>query len=298
MAMTRAQFQRFLFDGIRDRIGLNYREIPLRYTEVFNILSSQKAFEEDNEIAGAGLLVKTTENMETPEDQMLPGFPKRYNHIDYKLKVGASMQLRRDERTGFWRERAKDLGYSLRQTKEVLHAGWIDGGFTTSLGPDGVALYSSAHPNVKQGTQSNIVTLTPTLSLIGYRIALQQFRRFFDNTGVRRVMLMPSLLWVPPELEMDAKEIVQSPDRPDTANRAKNVVAGATKVFVWEYLIDTNNWGIHCDKGQVKLKSYNRTEMATDRHEDWDTEIDYVRVKTSFSFGHSNWLGTIGSNPA
>ena len=297
MAMTRSQFQRFLFDGIREVIFKKYREIPLRYTSIFNVLTSQKAFEEDNQIAGAGLLVRTPENSGTPEDAMLPGFPKRYQHNDYRLKVGASMQLRRDERTGFWRDRASDLGYSTRQTKEILHAGYIDSGFTTSLGPDGVSLYSAVHPNIKQGTQSNIIALNSTLTVVGYRLALQQFRRFFDDTGVRRVQLMPSLLWVPPELEYDALEIVNSTQRPDTANRADNVAKGKTSVFVWEYLLDTNAWGINCDKGVIKLKSFNRTDMEVDRNEDWDTEIDHVRVKTAFSFGHSHWIGTLASNP-
>jgi len=76
-------------------------------------------------------------------------------HEDYTLSIGASHQVRRDDKSGFWRERAPDLGFSARQTKEILHADVFN---SNTTGPDGVALFASNHPNIRGGTQSNILS--------------------------------------------------------------------------------------------------------------------------------------------
>lgn len=298
MAMLRSQFQRFLFPGLREVIKIKYQEIPLQYTQLFNVLSSSKAFEEDVSIAGVGLLVEQPENVESAEDQWLPGFAKRYQHIKYALKVGISEQMRRQEQTGFWKQRGEDLGFSTRQTKEILHAGYIDAGATTSLGPDGVALFSNAHPNIRLGTQSNVLNPAASLSTLAVRLMLTQFRRFFDDTGVRRIQLQPKYLVVPPELEFEADEILKSAERPDTANRATNVIYRRLSTFCWVYLLDTNNWYIFPDKGMHKLKSYNSIDLKVTQFMDDDTEIQWVKSATEFSFGHSHWLGPIASLPA
>jgi len=298
MALTRAQFQRTLFPGIRDLIFRAFKEFPPEYSQVFNVMTSDKAFEEDLSLAGLGLFVRTPEQVEAAEDSFVPGFPKRYTHEDYTLSVGASHQVRRDDKSGFWKQRAPDLGFSARQTKEILHADLFNSGFTVNTGPDGLPLFSAVHPNVRSGVQSNILAPVSTLSVIGLRLALTQMRRFFDDTGVRRQMLMAKQLIVPPEEEYNAMEILKSAGRPDTANRADNVVKNAVEPFIWDYLTDANNWFLAVGKGQHKLKSYDREAFGVTEFMDDKTKINWVQARMAFSLGHSHWIGLLGSNPA
>lgn len=295
--MTRAQFQRELFPGIRELIFRGFKEYPEEYSQIFNVMSSDSAFEEDNSIAGVGLAVRTPENVEVSADEFSPGFPKRYQHDDYTLKIGASHQLRRDDKSGFWRERAPDLGFSFRQTKEILHADLFNS-FPGPTGPDGVALFSTAHPNIRQGLQSNILSPVGTITVLNVRLALTAFRRFFDDTGVRRRMLMAKWLVHPPEEEYNVLEILKSAGRPDTANRADNVIRNALTPFTWDYLTDTNNWFVLSDKNQHKLKSFNRENFGVTEFMDEDTDIQWVKARMAFSFGFSHWIGTLASNPA
>src|SRR6266403_991802 len=120
--LTRALFQRLLFPGIRELIFRGFQEFPEEWSQIFNALNSDAAFEEDLSIAGLGLFVRTPENVEVPSDRFYKGFPKRYQHDDWTLRVGASHQVRRDDKSGYWKERGPDLGTSARQTREILHA--------------------------------------------------------------------------------------------------------------------------------------------------------------------------------
>jgi hypothetical protein len=286
-----------MFPGIRELIFRGFKEFPEEFSQIFNVLSSDSAFEEDDSIAGVGLFVRTPENVEPAEDMFRPGFAKRYDQVFYSLSIGASHQVRKFDKTGFWKERAPDLGFSARQTREILIADLINQGFTAVTGPDGKPLFATDHPNIVKGTQSNILTPVGSVSVLSVRTGLQQFRRFFDDTGVRRRMLMADWLAHAPEEEYNVLEILKSAGRPDTANRADNVIRNALKPFCWDYLTDPNNWFIFSGKGQHKLKVYDSEKFHVWDDMDKKTRIQWVIAAMAFAFGHSHWIGTLGSNP-
>lgn len=295
--ITRSRIQRTLFEGIRELIFRGFREFPEEYSQIFNVQGSDSAFEEDMSVAGTGLFVRTPETTPVAEDEFYKGFPKRYQHDDYTLAVGVSHQAKRDDKMSLWRERGPELGYSARQTKEVLHADLFNSGFATVTGPDNLPLFSAVHPNPRVGTQSNILSPVGTVSVLTVRLALTTFRRFFDDTGIRRRQLMAEWLVHPPETEYDVLEILKSAGRPDTANRADNVIRNALKPFTWDYLSDPNNWFVLSGKGQHKLKSFNREGFSVDNDYEKKTRTDWIIAAMAFSFGHSHWIGTLGSNP-
>lgn len=299
MSMMRSQFQRHLFPGLYKLIFNSYREKPLQYTQLFRVDKSDAAFEEMRTVAGLGLFVRTPENVEFAQDRFYDGFPKRFQHDDWTLGIGFSHQFLRDIKTRVARERSTDLGRSGRSTQEEVIAAMLNLGFSgAQLGPDGVALFSASHPNVRGGVQSNIISPVSTLSVTSFRLMLTMFRRFFDDTGVRRINLDPAFLVVPAELEFQAKEIVKSMGRPDTANRADNVTRNAVEVFVYDYLTDTNNFFMVSQKDQQHLQVFNRETFAVRDVEDEKSRVMYVYGAYSQSFGWPHWMGWVGSNPA
>jgi len=111
--------------------------------------------------------------------------------------------------------------------------------------PDGVVLASASHL-YSAGTFSNILTSNPVLSYNSMSLARQAQALFINHEGDPDPRMGPYNLLVPPALEFVAKEIVKSTDRPDTADRAKNVVADpeTIKIVVSPFFTSTTAWAL------------------------------------------------------
>src|SRR5208282_3590369 len=172
--MTRSEFQRFAFPGLDEVIGVSYRKKPYQYTDVFNVENSDAAFEEDHQMVGFGLPIQTAENVAIPADRMYDGPAIRYTHLDYTLRAGFSHQFIRDMKRPIWNERARDFGFSFSEGVEISASDVLNNGFTT-LGYDGVPLFSAVHPlGARTGgstgqTQSNVLATPATLSVGSFR---------------------------------------------------------------------------------------------------------------------------------
>ena len=291
MPNVRSNFQRTMFPGIEEFImdGFIRQKMP-QYTLVFNIKSTTDAFREDLIGAGVGLPIRTGETEEAIEDQFQVGPSKRYDWDKYTLMIGMSDEFIDDGKVNLWAERGPDMGFSFRQLLEILHADVFDSG-TTVNGFDGVPLFSAAHPNVRQGTQSNLVTPAGTPSVVTMRLQLTKGRLYFDDTGVRRLDVMWEWCWHPPNYEYDVKEILKSSERPDTANRATNVIHEAVKPLTWDYLQNTKNWGLLAGKADHKLKSFDRKKFGVVPIADEKAGVQWVKGQLRNGRGYSHWRG-------
>src|SRR5258708_1976103 len=170
--ITRSQFQRVFFPGLRDVIGLSYEMKPEEFSRIYNVMSSDSAFEEDYHIAGVWLPVLTDEDSDIAFDRFYRGPSIRYNHADFTLGIGFSHQFQRDVKINIMNERAKALGTSFRQCPEVLVADDFNNGFTAgtpaaepygaALNYDNVAFFSATHPLIRRAgstrpVQSNVL---------------------------------------------------------------------------------------------------------------------------------------------
>ena len=96
---------------------------------------------------------------------------------------------------------------------------------------------------------------------------------------------------------MDAKEIVKSVTRPDTANRADNVSMNTTQIFVYDYLLQPKPWFIFADKSDVKIKVYEREKFNVMEYEREEQRMNWVQAAFAFSFGWSDYIGVVGTYP-
>lgn len=300
MPNTRSQFQRLMFPGLRDFIFRGFKEKPEQFGTMFNVMSSDSAFEEDMIAAGVGLFRQWDELTESSEDRFVPGLEKRYDHVDYGLRMGFSEQFIRDTKINIANDRGRDMGFSCRQTKEILVADVFNSGFSTN-GYDGVPLFSASHPITRGGgsggqLQSNLLSTAASVSTVSVRAMMTMFRLFVDETGVRLISLTPKWLWHHPAHEWDVLEILKSAGRPDTANRADNVIRNRLEPFTWDYLTAQGPWGMTTDKSEHKLKVYNRVNFKTRTFQEDKTETQWVQARFAFSYGYSHYLGTVASN--
>lgn len=310
--ITRSQFQRVFFPGLRDVIGLNYRMTEQVFTRYYNVMTSDAAFEEDYHIAGVGFPQLTDEDTEIQRDKMYRGPSIRYNHADFTLGIGFSHQFQRDVKINVMNERSKALGNAFNQFPDVLAADDFNNGFTSftaltepygaALGYDNVALFSASHPLIRGGgssgqVQSNVLATPSTLTVSSYRDMLTLSRLLVDDTGVLRIQLIMRDLLVPPQLEFVAKEIIKSAGRPDTANRADNVNKDATGIIISNFLLNPKFWFMVADKSMHKLKFYWREKFGTRTWMDDNTETHWIRGRYAFSHGYSDYIGVFGTNP-
>jgi phage major head subunit gpT-like protein len=300
--MTRSQFQRFLFPGIHKAMFDSYREKAEQFSQIFKVEGTEDEFVEDIQTSGIGLLQQTDENEEVPADRFFQGLSIRYDIIDYTIKVGFSHQAMRGLKVKIFNDRGREIGFSARQTAEVLHAAMFDNGFTVN-GYDNVPLFSANHPlsartgGVNGQVQSNVLATAATLSVASYRDMLTLSRLFFDQTGVRRIQLTMANLVVTPQNEFVGKEIVKSAGRPDTANRADNVSKDATGIIVWDYLQNAKYWYMVAEKAQHELNSFWREKLTSKSYYEDNTDSNWVKAREAFTFGYSDYVGVLGTNP-
>ena len=144
---------------------------------------------------------------------------------------------------------ASHLGRSYSETRNIIAADVFNNGFSSSFtGADGVELFSSLHlQDGSSVTFRNELATPADLVTTSLRTALIDFRNFRDGRN-KRLNLRPSKLIIPPDGEFDAREILQSVGRSDTANRADNVFGKAElslngdSIKVWNYLTDPDAW--------------------------------------------------------
>jgi len=209
-------------------------------------------------------------------DTMKQGFVKRYIPVVYGLGYEITREAVEDNLyDSVARDRSQALAFSLRQTKEVVHANILNRAFTAAYaGADGKELCATDHPNVNGGTWQNEPTTAADLSEASLEQACIDIGDYRSDRGMR-IQVNPQKLVIPPALEFEAGRILKSILQNDTANNAINVLRVTGKIpggyVAWNYLTDANAWFVltDCLKG---LQSFQRRPMEFRRDNDFDTE--------------------------
>ncbi|CAM5998762.1 unnamed protein product [Sphagnum balticum] len=113
------------------RVELVYNEHPTEYTELYDVQSSEMAYEQDVEITGFGLAPVKPEGAAGSYDYEIQGFVATYTHIAYQLGYIVTFEELRDnlyEQVS--RRRAKANAFSVAQTLEQLGASLYNDAFT------------------------------------------------------------------------------------------------------------------------------------------------------------------------
>jgi phage major head subunit gpT-like protein len=276
-----------------------YSQFPDQYSRFFRMESSSRWGEQTTEVTGFGQMAVVPEGKQTVYDEALPGFNKTYTHTQYSLGFKVSKIAMDDDRFGVVRKLASELGKSAKETKEVVCANVFNTGFSSATGPDGVALFSTAHPLIGGGTQTNKLSYATDPDVTSIRLALADMRKTVDHRG-KKVRIPPRRMITPPDLEFVGVELLGGTERSDTANRAINSfkkrvgMPAFDTVDVWEYLTDPDAWFIQGDVQETELRHYNREAFNTVH----DIDFDSRSVKTAgwmrFSVGYNGFYGVYG----
>jgi len=171
----------------------------------------------------------------------------------------------------------------------------VSGGTTKTI--DGVTLFNVAHPLLGGGTYSNRSATDVAFSVTGLQELTLLFEKMVNERGLLK-RTMPEQVWMPPDIQFKAGEILHSAYKPYTGTNEVNVMQGRFTPYVNHYLTNPTQWFMTAAKRGHTLKGYWRTQPQFDSQDDFMTKGASFSVFFRFSAGVTYWHGVCASNGA
>jgi len=190
------------------------------------------------------------------------------------------------------------LARAMAYTKQVKGAYPLNNGFSTTFSSgDDVALFSTSHPLVSGGTNSNRPSTGADLNETSLENAIIQIGKWTDERGLKIAARTKKLI-VPTDLQFVATRLLQSDYRVSTADNDINAIKTNGVIpegySVNHYLTDTNAFFITTDVPDG-MKHFVRAPMTTSMDGDFETGNVRYKARERYSFGVSDPLGIFGS---
>lgn len=297
---TRPQWPILLDPTFRSIYNMTEKEIPTEIANIFEMDSTSKAYVKDTSVSGLGKMQLKSEGDTIQYTSPISGYPVIYTPKTFALGEAVTYELYSDDETGIIKKAPARLAKARMHTREqfasdLLNFGFVYGGGGDTLfnGGDGKALFATDHPRKDGGAvQSNYTT--SDLDEDALEAGMLAMRRTVDQKG-EKVAVRATLLVVPPELEKEARILLDSTLRTGTANNDINPYQGRLQIVVWDYLSSTTAWFL-IDGTQNPLKWLDREYKGLEGPEyDFDTKSAKWSVVDRFTVGFSDWRGIYGS---
>ena len=130
--------------------GLEYKRYENQHLEIFDVETSDRAFEEEVMLSGFANAEIKPEGSAVVFDNAQETFTARYTHNTVALAFAITEEAIEDNLYDRLASRyTKALARSMANTKQVTAANVLNNGFSSSyVGGDGVSLINSAHPTI------------------------------------------------------------------------------------------------------------------------------------------------------
>jgi hypothetical protein len=243
--IVRGQFNSKLFKGELDRIfWQGYNAFPTTYQKIFH-----KETDDQAEVTQLGMV----------------GFGGV--HVRYGLGMRVTHEVLSDMKYPQTAKAVTLFGRSAVIVEEAVTVAIFNNAFNTSYPwhPDvgAIPLISAAHVLADGvNTTSNLLGTAADLDVtpLGLMTTLLESQQV-DPIGVGTPYTVRNLI-VAPANKYLAMELLRSSDRPDTAERATNVLKGIANLVVWNGLTDADAWFM--DSADNELYFYTREALDTD----------------------------------
>jgi hypothetical protein len=300
MAISRAQLLKELLPGLNALFGLEYARYGEEHKELYETETSERSFEEETKLSGFSAAPVKNEGSAIAYDNAQEAFTARYTHetiaLGFSLTEEAIEDNLYDSLSGRY---TKALARAMAYTKQVKAANVLNNGFTAT-GGDGVALFSTQHPLVSGGVNSNTPATQADLNETSLENAVIQIAAWTDERGLL-IAAKPKKLVVPPALQFVATRLLETELRVGTADNDINAIKNNGSIpegyTINHFLTDTNAWFLTTDVPNG-LKHFVRTPMQTGMDGDFDTGNVRYKARERYSFGYSDPLGIFGSQGA
>lgn len=281
MAVNTAQIKNLLTPGLYEVKG-EYKQIPKEWTEMFSVHKATLRVETKAQMRILGLAALKVEGGATAFDN---NAGQRFIFNAQAFQVGLGYSITRESLDD--NQYVKDfnlmklpLANSFNQFKEIQAANVLNNSATydQTIGGDGVALASTAHP-FDGGNWSNTFTTQLDLNESSLIQACLNIRsQFVDEAGLK-INARAQKLIIPVALTAVAERLLQTELQPDTANNTVNAMlsmpAGIKEYTVNDYLTSNFAWYVKTNiDGLVMME---RVPFEVDM---WvDNQTDNVLIK-------------------
>lgn len=297
MVMTQAQWSSLLTPVIYHHLDIGGQSVPQLREQLYNVQGSNVATEYGTGVGGMNIDAWDSYSNDGVKgrldfDQL---YTETYTHVEYPVELVLKKQLIMNDQYGIIGRAIQKAGLSAQNKMEVDAASLLNNAFSGSfLQSDGDPLCSTSHPRGPNTTTADYSNSgTTALSKTAVKDTRVLMSRFKDDKG-NEIGVMADELWVPPELEDTALEIVNSTHDPGNANNAVNTQAGRYTVKPWHRLTDTNNWFmVSSAMRRMAVNWYNRENMTVMLVHETTTELVW-EIKLHYSFGSDDWRWIYG----
>jgi len=301
MAISRSQLLKELLPGLNALFGMEYKRYGEEHKEIYETESSERSFEEETKLSGFGAAPVKAEGAAIAYDNAQEAWTARYTHETIAMGFSITEEAMEDNLYDSLSSRyTKALARAMAYTKQVKAAYVLNKGFTGTGNPtygDGQVLFSTAHPLVSGGTNSNRPTTPADLNETSLEAAVIQIAAWTDERGLL-IAARPRKLIVPPALQFVATRLLETELRVATADNDINAIRNNGSIpegyAVNHFLTDTNAWFLTTDVPNG-LKHFVRMPMNTSMDGDFDTGNVRYKARERYSFGVSDPLGIYGS---
>jgi len=295
--ITTGSHPKALWPGVYAWFGAKYNEHPQQYTQLFDIKSSSKNYEELVEQTGFGLAPVKAEGSSTAYDSHAQGVTARGTNKAYSLGYIVTREEKADNLySEVSMQRAGSLAFSMAQTRENVGANVYNRAFNSSFtGGDGKELCATDHGSLA-GDQSNELATAADLSEASLEDLTIQILDAKNSKGLK-ISLQPQSLIVPTALIYDAQRILESTLRSNTADNDINALRSMgviPKVVVNNYLTDADAWFIRTN-APSSMCWFDREPVQFSKDEDFDTDNAKAKAYMRFVPFWGDWRGVYGT---
>ena len=301
MAISRAQLLKELLPGLNALFGLEYKRYGEEHKELYETETSERSFEEETKLSGFAAAPVKNEGNAIAYDNAQEAFTARYNHQTIALGFSLTEEAVEDNLYDTLSARyTKALARAMAYTKQVKAAAVLNNGFTNSAayyGGDGVPLFSTSHPTVSGGVNSNTQSTATDLNETALENAVIQIAAWTDERGLL-IAAQPRKLVVPPGNQFVATRLLETELRVSTADNDINAIKNNGSIpegyTINHFLTDPDAYFLTTDVPNG-MKHFVRTPLSTSMDGDFDTGNVRYKARERYSFGWSDPLGMWGS---
>ena len=299
MAISRAQLLKELLPGLNALFGMEYKTYGEQHKEIYETESSERSFEEETKLSGFSAAPVKNEGSAIAYDNAQEAWTARYNHETIALGFSLTEEAIEDNLYDSLSARyTKSLARAMAYTKQVKGAAVLNNGFTAGYtGGDGVLLFSTSHPLVSGGVNSNTPAVPADLNETSLENAVIQIAAWTDERGLL-IAAKPKKLIAPPALQFVATRLLETKLRVGTTDNDINAIENNGSIpdgyTINNYLVDVNAWFLTTDVPNG-LKHFVRTPLSNSMDGDFDTGNVRYKSRERYSFGWSDPLGMYGS---
>ena len=299
MAISRAQLVKELEPGLNALFGLEYKRYENQHAEIYNVESSDRAFEEEVMLSGFGNAQVKGEVQGIAFDDAQETFTARYTHETVALAFAITEEAIEDNLYDRLASRyTKALARSMANAKQVKAASPLINGLPstdTFDSGDGVSLFNTSHTTLS-GSFANTLATQSDLNETSLEQSLIDIGEMTDERGLLIAAKGVKMI-VPPENQFNAERLMKSQGRTGTADNDINAVNSMGMIpqgyRVNNYLTDADSWYIITDVPNG-MKMFVRTPLNTAMEGDFDTGNVRYKARERYSFGVSDPRGIFG----